>query len=97
MTERRKNYNKKEQDLIVQFEKSDSDFEIQRFKIEKFLRFFTEITKEDYTKNLEYKNYREREFYYCQISNYENLIIKGLLEIYEECYKKHHSARTFSK
>ena len=88
---------KKEPGLIVTFDENDSDYEIQRFEVEKFFRFFIGIAKEDFIKDLEYKNYRERETVYCQLSNYENLIIEGLLELYEECYKKYHSTRTFTK
>ena len=52
--ERRKFYDKKkEPGLIVSFDENDSDFEMQKFEVEKFFRFFTEIAKGDFLKNLE--------------------------------------------
>lgn len=88
---------KKEPGLIVSFDENDSNFEMQKFEVEKFFRFFTEIAKGDFLKNLEYKNYRERAVANLRISNFENIVIDGLMDYYEECYKKMHSTRTFSK
>lgn len=88
---------KKEPGLIVSFDENDSDYEMQKFEVEKFFRFFTEIAKEDFLKNLEYKDYREREIANLRISNFENAVIDGLMDYYEDCYKKVHSTRTFSK
>lgn len=88
---------KKEPGLIVQFDENDSDYEMQKFEVEKFFRFFIEIAKEDFIKDLNYKDYREREVAYYKISNFQNVLIEGLMDYYEKCYKKYHSTRTFSK
>ena len=88
---------KKESGLIVTFDEKDSNYETQKFEVERFFRFFIEIAKEDFIKDLDYKNYREREIAYCNISNFQNTLIEGLMDYYEECYKKYHSTRTFSK
>ena len=77
--------------------KTIPDFETQKFEVERFFRFFIEIAKEDFLKNLEYKNYKEREITNLHISNYENLILNVLMDFYKECYEKHHLTRSFSK
>ena len=64
MTERRKSYNEKEPGLIVTFDENDFDYKTQKFEVERFFRFFIEIVKEGFIKDLDYKNYRKQEIAY---------------------------------
>ena len=48
---------KKESGLIVTFDEKDSNYETQKFEVERFFRFFIEIAKEDFMKDLDYKKY----------------------------------------
>lgn len=66
--------------LIIKFDENDSDFEMQKFEVKKIFRFFLEHAKEDFLKNLEYKNYQEREIINLQISHFQNSVIEGLME-----------------
>ena len=88
---------KKEPGLIIQFEDCEPNLEKDKIEVEKFFKFLFEIAKEDYLKNLDYKNYQEKEFNNLTFSKAENIVLSSIMEYYEERYKKYYSTRTFEK
>jgi len=88
---------KKEPGLIIKFEDCEPNFEKDKLEVERFFKFLIEIAREDYSKKMDYENYKDRAVKNLAISEAQNIVLEGLMKGYEECYKKHYNTRTFEK
>ncbi len=88
---------KKEPGLIIKFEDCEPNYEKDKFEVEKFFKLLIEITREDYSKKMDYENYQDRAMKNLAISKSQNIVLEGLMKGYEECYKKYYGTRTFKK